>query len=288
MSCFRNTCITLIGSTIIISSLILGASEAHGAGFVLGAGADADSADGRALSAFGDFSIADKTWLSATFRKNEIDGVSGRRSTTFADVGIDHWFDPLGVRLSASYWGDKDILHSADLGASLYYRDESFMFSANYERREFDFTVLSDFPALSRTVEFSADGIGISSRFPLGENSSFHVGGIAYDYSRDIRLQPDIDALRFLSFSRMSMMNSLIDHQVNAGVEFRFGLRALDFTAGSWQTAVDGGRVDSYSVGFLTPVSERTDLEFRFSFDDSENFGQTTAVSVYLYYFGGT
>jgi hypothetical protein len=290
MSFFRNTCITLIWLpiTITISSLTIGADNAHGAGFVLGGGADVDSADGRALSAFGDFGIADKTWLSATFRKNEIDGVTGRRSTTFADVGIDHWFDPLGVRLSASYWGDKDILHSADLGASLYYRGDSAMFSANYERREFDFTVLSDFPALSRTVEFSADGIGVNSRFPLGENSSFHLGGMAYDYSRNIRLQPDIDALRFLSYSRMSMMNSLIDHRVNAGVEFKFGLRALDFTVGSWQTAVDGGRVESYSVGFLTPISERTDIEFRFSFDDSENFGQTTALSVYLYYFGGT
>ena len=54
------------------------------------------------------------------------------------------------------------------------------------------------------------------------------------------------------------------------------------------QTAVDGGRVESYSVGFLTPMTDRTDVEMRLSVDYSENFGQTTAISVYFYYFGGS
>ncbi len=267
--------------------MLLCVSQTEG-GVVLGAGVDADSANGRAISAFGDFAIADKTWLSATVSAYETNGLPGRRNTAFADVGVDHWFDPIGIRIGASYWGDEDILDSADLNASLYYRGESFMLSADYERREFDFVVLADSPTLRRTTEFSADGIGLSSRFPLGEDSSVHLGGVAYNYSRNIRIQQDIDALQFLSFSRLSMINSLIDHRLNAGVEFEFGLRSLDFTVGSWQTAVDGGRVDSYSVGFLTPMSDRTDVELRFSFDNSENFGHTTSVSVYLYYFGGS
>jgi hypothetical protein len=57
---------------------------------------------------------------------------------------------------------------------------------------------------------------------------------------------------------------------------------------GSWKTAVGQGKVDSYTIGFLTPMSDRTDIEFRLSFDDSENFGNTTALTVYLYYFGGS
>jgi hypothetical protein len=282
MSCFRKLALAFV------TILVLTTQNASAEGYVLGAGVEADSASGRAASAFGDWGVSDNTWVSATASAYEIDGAGGRRNTTLVGIGIDHGFEPFGIRAGAGYWGDKEILDSTDLSASLYYRNESFMLSADYERREFDFVVLADFPTLRRTAEFSADGIGLSGRLPLGTNASMHFGGLAYDYSRDIRLQPDIDVLRFLSSSRLSMINSLIDHRIDAGVEFRFGLRSLDLTAGSWQTAVDGGRVDSFSVGFLTPMSDRTDIELRLSFDDSKNFGNTAAISVYLYYFGGT
>lgn len=277
-----------IRNLLLATTFLLLTGPALAAGFVLGAGVEGDSSNGRALSTFADFGIGDNTWLSSTLSIVETDSFSGRRQTKFANLGIDHWFEPLGIRAGVSYWGDREILDSNDFEASLYYRDESFMFSADYERREFDFVVLADFPTLRRTVEFSADGIGISSRFPLGKRASLHVSGIQYEYSRNIRLQPDIDALRFLSASRLSMINSLIDHRFNAGVEFRMGLRSVDVSAGSWQTAVDGDRVDSYSIGFLTPLTDRTDVEFRFSVDHSEFFGQTTAISMHLYYFGGT
>ena len=84
------------------------------------------------------------------------------------------------------------------------------------------------------------------------------------------------------------MINSLIDDRYNAGLEFNFGLRSIDLDVGRWRTAVDGSTIDSYSIGFLTPVSDRTDAEFRLSYDESEVFGRTTAFSVYLYYFGGS
>lgn len=262
--------------------------EAHTAGFVLGAGIEADSEDGRALTAFGDFEVSDKTWLSGSLSAFEINGPLGKRDTRFADVGLDHFFEPFGVRIGASYWGNSDLLDSLDLKASLYYRSESIMLAADYERRDFDFVVLSDFPLLRRTAEFSANGIGLTSRFPAGENASLHIGGISYDYSRNIRVQPDIDVLRFLSSSRLSMINSLIDYRVSAGAEYRFGLRSVDFSVGRWRTAVDGGTVDSFSMGYLTPFTDRLDAELRFSIDESEYFGRTVAMSVYLYYFGGS
>ena len=281
MSSFRP--ITL---SVLLSLFLAIAAQAEG--FVLGVGAEADSADGRAISAFGDFGIGEKTWLSTTASSYETDSVFGRMRTTLVDVGIDHWFKPVGIRLGASYWGNSDILDSVNLATSLYYRGDHFILSADYKKRDFDFVVLSDFPDLRRKVGFSADGWGLTGRFPLGESVSLHLGGMQYDYSRNIRIQQDIDSLRFLSSSRLSMINSLIDHRVNAGLEFKFGLRSIDLTAGSWQTAVDGGKVNSFSLGFLTPLSDRTDVEFRFSYDDSENFGNTTALSVYLYYFGGS
>jgi hypothetical protein len=283
MWCFRNLNLAAISCSILMMPF----AGARAEGFVLGLGAEADSANGRAISAFGDWGVGDHTWLSATISGYEVDGIDDRRRTTFAGVGIDHWLDPAGIRLGASYWGNSDILDSTDLTASVYYRNESFLLSVDYERRDFDFVVLADFAELRRTADFSADGLGIGGRMPLGAKTSIQFGGIAYEYSRNIRLQPDIDVLRFLSSSRLSMVNSLIDHRIGAGIEFAFGLRSLDLTAGSWQTAVDGGRVNSISVGYLTPVTDRTDVELRLSFDNSDNFGHTTAFSIYVYYFGG-
>ena len=273
---------------VVIFLVLLCATTARAEGFILGVGADADSIDGRAISAFGDFGVGEKTWLSATVSTFETNNVFGGMRTKFADAGIDHWFKPFGIRLGASYWGNSDILDSVDLGTSVYFRGDKFILSADYKNREFDFVILSDFPDLRRKVAFSADGWGLTGRFSLSDSVSLHLGGMQFDYSRNIRIQQDIDSLRFLSSSRLSMINSLLDHRVSAGLEFKFGLRSIDLTAGSWQTAGDGGKVNSFSLGFLTPLSDRTDIEFRFSFDDSENFGNTTALSVYLYYFGGS
>ncbi len=258
------------------------------ASYILGLGAATDSEDGRAISAFGDFGIRENTWLSATIGSTDTSGIAGGFSTTFADVGIDHYFNPVGIRIGGAHWGDPDILDSDDVRAAFYYRDDIASFSADYERRNFDFVFGSDLLRDRRKAEFHADGWGLTSRIQFGDRITARLSGMHYGYSQNIRLQPDIDILRFLSASRLSLMNSLIDYRINAGVEFRFGLRSIDVSVGSWKTAVDQGKVDSYTIGFLTPMSDRTDIEFRLSFDDSENFGNTTALTVYLYYFGGS
>ena len=257
-------------------------------GFILGVGAAIDSEDGVALSAFGDFGIRENTWLSGTIGTTETEALAGGFSTTFYDVGIDHYFSPVGIRLSGAYWGDSNILDSDDVRASLYYRDDIASFSTDYERRNFDFVFGADLPLGRRKAEFHADGWGMTNRVRFGDRFTFRLSGMHYEYSRNIRIQRDIDVLRFLSASRLSLINSLIDYRINVGVEYRFGLRSVDVSAGTWKTAVDQSKVDSYTIGFLTPMTDRTDIEFRLSFDDSESFGNTTALTVYLYYFGGS
>ena len=256
--------------------------------FILGLGAARDTEDAMALTAFGDFGIGDDTWLSATIGSTETDGPLGGFETSFYELGIDHQFNPVGFRVSLAYWGDPDLLDSRDTRASFYYRDEIAFLSANYERRDFDFVFDSILLLTPRKVEFHADGWGMTSRIRFGDRVTFHLGGMHYEYSRRIRIDPDINVLRFLSASRLSLMNSLLDYRADAGIEVAFGLRSVDVSAGTWKTAVDQSKVDSYSIGFLTPMTDRTDVELRLSFDDSENFGRTTALTAYLYYFGGS
>jgi hypothetical protein len=271
----------------LFSLLSLISASVAADGYVIGFGAEGDSASGRAITAFGDFGLSEKTWLSAAAGSARTEGFIRDNDTIYADAGIDHWFKPVGIRLGASYWGNADILDARDLHASIYLRGGSGSISLEYEKRDFEFDLQSDL-LRGRTALFSANGLGLTARLALGERVNFRLGGMAYDYSRNLRLQEDINVLAFVSSSRLSMVNSLIDNRFNAGLEYSFGLKSIDVTAGRWQTAIDGSTVDSYSVGFLTPVSDRLDMELRVAFDHSETFGRTTALSVHLYYFGGS
>ncbi len=268
-------------------AILVCTSHVHAEGYVLGFGAEGDSVDGRSISAFGDFGIRENTWLAVSANTSRTEGFLRDNDTVLVDAGIDHWFDPFGIRIGGSYWGNSDILDSRDLRAAIYARGIGGSISLDYQKRNLEFDLQSDL-LRGRTVEFSADGIGITARLSFGENISFYLGGMSYDYSRNLRIQPDISVLSFVAASRLSTVNSLIDDRVNAGLEYKFGLRSVDFAVGRWQTAVDGSEVDSVSIGFLTPVSDRLDMELRLSVDDSEAFGNSTSFSFYLYYFGGS
>lgn len=273
-------CLCLVAATLL-------SANAFAEGYVIGLGADGDSADGRSFSAFGDFGVGEDTWVSVTASTAHTDGLLRRNETLLVDAGIDHWFRPVGIRLGAAYWGNADILDSRDIRASVYVRGAPGSFSLDYQKRDFEFDLQSDL-LRGRTAKFDADGLGASVRLALGEKLNFRLGGMRYDYSRNLRLQPDIDVLSFFTASRLSTINSLIDSRVNAGLEYSFGLRSVDVSASQWQTAIDGSEVDSYSLGFLTPISDRVDMELRVALDESETYGSTTSLSVYFYYFGGS
>ena len=275
-------------SVLLLIGFICCSSAAQaGVGYVLGINGVADNAGGRAVSGFIDYGLAEGTWLSGTIARTNAGGVLGGLDTIYVDAAIEQSFGLFGVRAGAAYWGDNDILDSNDIRAAVFFRARKGSLTLNYERRNFDF-VFSPLlaPDTIRTVEFYADGIGASASLQASEGSRIFVSGMGYDYSQDIRLQPQIDLLRFLSSSRLSLMNSLVDYRVSGGVEFLFGQRAVDLTFSNWQTAIDGGKVRSVSIGFLTPSGPANDLELRVALDESENFGSTFALAVSFYFFG--
>ena len=254
---------------------------------MLGISGEADTAEGRAISGFVDYGFTEKTWLSAILSRTNTGGVQGGLDTIYADMSLEHSFGLVGVRAGAAYWGDNDLLDSADLRGSIFFRGEKASLSADYERRNFDFVFRSFLDSdIFRTTEFSADGLGVAASLRAGDKSRLFASGMHYNYSRDLRVQPDIDSLRFLSSSRLSLMNSLIDYRISGGIDFRIGQRTLDFTVSSWQTAIDGGKVNSFAIGFVTPSGPASDVEMRIALDESENFGSTLALIVRFYYFG--
>ena len=270
-------------------SLLLAAASANAIdGYVLGVSAEADTQDGRAYSGIIDIALSDKTWLSTTLSRTTTGGGLGGLDTLYTDLSLEHDFGPLGVRVGGAYWGDADILDSVDARGSVFFRGQPGSLSFDYERRNFDF-VFTPFtnPDLQREVSFHADGIGGSAWLNAGERTAFFVRGISYDYSRNIRLDPNVDSLLQFSRSRLSLMNSLIDYRVSGGVTIRINSNALDLSVSNWRAALDGGHVNSFAIGYTFATSDAFDLDLRLAYDDAENFGSTVALAVSLFYFGG-
>lgn len=267
---------------------MLFAAMAHAqGGYILGLNAEFDTADGRAAGAFADYGFGDRTWLSVALARTNTGGPTGGLETLYADAAIEQAFGAFGVRAGAAYWGDDEILDSNDARASVFYRGDRASLTLDYEKRKFDFIVNSlDGTDQRREVEFSANGVGAAAWLTASDRIGIFASGMRYDYSRDIRLTDNIGVLRFLSTSRLSLMNSLVDYRFNVGMDIRFGSSILDLSFGQWQTAIDGGKVESIMLGYVVASGPATDLEFRLAFDDSDNFGSTIALAVGFYFFG--
>lgn len=259
-----------------------------GNGYVLGAGIEGDTADGRAASVIGSFGLGDKTWLSAAVARSSVDVGIRSPEVWYGDVGIDHRFDPLGIRVGASYWGDNDTLDSQDWRASLYWRNDRFSVAGDYEYRDFTF----DLPATDffpgRTVRFDATGAGLTMRFEITDNLSLGVYGMGYDYDVNLRLDNNRGLLELLAFSRLSLINSLVDYQANATLALDVGERRWEIDVGTWKGEVDGGTTRSATISVLNPFGDRADFELALGVDDSDLYGNVTILSVFLYFYGGS
>jgi hypothetical protein len=265
-------------------SLLAAAALADTNDLVLGFGGETDSSGSRAAAAFGEIGVSGNSWVSLTVAGTR--GSDDGLRTVYADAGVDYWFEPMGIRLGGGYWGDENLLDSHDLRASLYFKNDTVTVSADYQRRDFDFTFVSVLLPAPRIFEFVGDGYGLATRIELNDVLALSLNGMSYTYSRNINLQPNIEILRRLSTSRLGLMSSLLDYRVTASIDRTLGQRNLVFGIVRWRTAVDQGIVNSIGVGLLTPMGARSDLEFRLAYDHSEDFGGTMTFSAFFYFFG--
>ena len=268
--------------------LLLASNVLAGEGYILGAGLEGDSADGLAATVFGEYGLTEKTWISGALARNTVDRqFLEDLDTWYADVGIDHWWDPVGIRAGLAYWGDKDSLESTDWRASLYWRADRFSIAGDYEFRDFkfDLSTVDLFPA--RRAGFDASGVGLTTRFDITDTVSFRLSGMDYDYDVNLRLDSRRGLLELLSFSRLSLINSLIDYRAYATLGLDVGERRWQLDVGTWKGEVDGATTRSATIRFMNPIGDTADVEFAFGIDDSELYGNVTFFSVFLYFYGG-
>ena len=277
MSCFRYAVLLLLS----------GSALAAGGDFMIGGGLESDSEDGISGSIVGGVGLAENTWLSAGVAKSSVELARGRDiEALYADIELDHFFEPIGVRVAPAYWGDSDILESNDWRTSLYVRNETVMLSAEYEYRDFNFIIPSTDFLTSRELTFDADGIGLTARFETSENTRLQLSGKTYDYSVPFRPVENVDAANLLSVSRLSLINSLIDHRASLSFSIDHGLKTWELSFATWEDVIARSRTDSLTLRFLLPMTDRSDIEFGLGYDDSELYGDVTFFSFYLYFYG--
>ena len=275
---------SLSGLTLL---LLAASAQAEIEGYLLGAGLETDSDDGLRGALLASLGFSEATWLSGAVSSSSVDLASGRSSTTrYADIELDHHFDPVGFTLGAAYWGDPDILDSVDMRGSLYFRNDKFMLAGEIETRDFDFIIPPTDFFVGREFAFDADGVGGRARLHLTDNVSVSVSGMKYDYSVDFVPDENRDAISLISVSRLSLINNLIDSRASVDLGVDVGLRRWELDFSTWKGALDRSRTRSVTVRFLTPLSYRTDIEFSLGYDDSDLYGDATFLSVYLYFYG--
>lgn len=258
-----------------------------GEGYVVGGGLEGDTQDGLAVSLIGELGVAKDSWISAAIARNS--GESAFRQsldTWFADVGIDHWWKPVGVRAGIAYWGDNDTLDSTDLRASLYWRNEQFSVAGDYQYRDFNVLLPATDRFESRKAGFSANGVGMTARFEISDSVSLGLSGMDYDYNVNLQLDSNRVLLLLLSFSRLSLINSLVDYRASVTLGVDAGRRRWEFDVGTRKGEVDRSTTRSATIRFLNPLGDNSDVEFALGLDDSELYGNVTFFSVFLFFYG--
>ena len=256
-------------------------------GFVVGAGLDADNEEALAATLSAELGLAKETWLSTAIAKSRVDlPLDSSIDTLYADLGIDHWFNPVGIRASVASWSDSDVLDSIDYSGSVYWRGDKFSVSGLYEYRELTFDILRDSLLPGRDIEFHADGVGLAARFELSPNVDLSFSGMNYDYDVNLKLAANRRIVDFLSVSRLSLLNSLTDYQARVSLGVDAGDNRWSFDVAKSKGEVDGRETDSVTLRFLTPMGKASDIEFGLGVDRADDFGTVTLFSVFLYFYG--
>ena len=272
-----------------IACLLLASNALAAEGYIVGAGLEGDTADGLGAAVIGDFAVGENTWLTGAVARSAVD-VPDRPSVEswYGDLEIDHLFDPVGVSLGVSYWGNSDTHDSRDLRGSVYWRGERFMLSGDYEYRDFRFEIPATNFFPGREIRFDASGVGLTARVDLTEKVNLGIRGMDYDYDVNLQLDRNRGLLALLAFSRLSLINSLVDYRASASLGLDTGKRYWQFEAATSKGEVDNSTTRSATLRLTTPIGDRGDIEFGLGVDESDLYGSVTFLSVFLFFYGGT
>ena len=278
-----------LASALLLAAFCTSSALAAKGDYILGGGVSVDADDGVAAIVVADFGVADQTWLSTSLGRYSVEMLRGQDlETWYGEISIDHYWGPAGVRFGVAYRGDSDILDSTDWLGAIYTRGDKGRISVDVEYRDLELRLPPIDLLVRRDIPFHAVGLGLSGGFDLSDRTSLRFAGMSYEY--DVEFRSD-DSQRFinllLSNSRLSLLTNLIDWRASAGIALEVGSSswALDF--GKWRGAIDRSDNQSVTLSFLTPMLDKSDIEFSLGHDSSDLYGDVFVLSVFVYFYGG-
>ncbi len=278
-----------LASTLLLCPFFAPSVLAAKGDYILGGGVSVDADDGIAAIIVADFGIADQTWLSTSLGRSSVDLPRGLDlETLYGEISIDHYGGPAGVRLGVASWGDSDILDSTDWLGAIYTRGDNGRISVDVEYRDLELQLPPIDLLVRREIPFHATGLGLSGGFRLSERTSLRFAGMSYEYNVEFRSD---DSQRFinllLSNSRLSLLTNLIDWRATAGIALEVGSSSWQLDFAKWRGAIDSSENRSVTVSFLTPMTDKSDIEFSLGHDHSDLYGDVLVLRIFVYFYGG-
>lgn len=288
-------CTTLGAALLVGGTSLLAATEADERStqgvWAITVGVQADDQDARALQAGISYALSDSVWVSADAGVTKQATPPGEASikSRSARLGFDYDFGRVGVQVDADYWGDPGELTRNGFVAGLYTSTDTARLSMQGYYRDYTLTarIADDQGNLSDVREFDMSSTGIGAALRLSNERWFGgLNAVRFDYSRDPRLFRSRAAYRALSLSALTLANSFVDYGAKASLGKQFDLKSLEVEIGLARSAVDDAKIRTLTIYFVTPLSERVDIEFSTGINDSNGFDSTYFGGVSLTWFG--
>ena len=284
-------CSKRILAALLSTSLIGGVVEAQvdpRRPWAVGLAAQVDERSNSSTLLSFNWGVATDTWLSFAAEDSRSPAEWADVSARGLSARVDHRFGLVGATFEIEQWGDSAALESDDLTGALYFIGDRFRVGLELEQRDIEIHLLPllDRP-IRRTVAMTSDGRGLSWRVEPAPRWQLYGRFMQYDYSRNLSLLPRIDALNLLSTSALTLANSFVDEEAGFGVERELGAAVLNFAYNRDRSAVDGSRLQSFSVAGLFPVSRRIDIELNIGSSRSDFFGNDFYGGLLVLIYGG-
>lgn len=235
-----------------------------------------------------DYGLTEKDWLTFTGGYTESADELADITTRFVGASLDHDFGRMSVTGGMEYWGDPDEIDSIDLSTSVSVKAGSWRLTAFGELRNVNVT-FRFINVLGVLVDVTEDlevmGIGGRVRYRGDGPWSLHLSHTDYDYSRDPRLLNFLFRFRLLSASALTIANGFFERSSATGVEYTFVNSSVFFNFNHDKGAVDLLETNTYSLGLVTPVAERWDIEVRAGVTETEDLDNSFFGGIGFYFY---
>jgi hypothetical protein len=309
----------LASALLLAATHAVAAVEESGPVWLVTAGAELDDEDGHRFDLGATWAPTLATSVNAYAGSADTATDLNNFSSRMASLGVDHWFEPLGVSLDLRWWGDADFFESRELVGTLYYKEEGWRFGLRGEMRESDFDPVRfdvEIPIrnlivpVSGSAECALDNYGYGATVShTGRIWSVLLAGTQYEYSspectitdlvvppqagtpgrsRELNRRITSAALARgaeLMGSALTREYGFLDYSLWGSAALRSGLNTFGLDYFHDREEFQGFVADTLIGSITFPVSDRFDLELRLGATESDLSGRVAFAGVTLFAF---